>query len=151
MKRILFGAAVVATALVLGGAGLVQPAVAQTKSKMCANGFPEWANEAFTTRNQGNFRCDPVTGSAAKAAQPQTKAAPAPRPQVAKVPKAKPADLEQAATASATPVAKAEPQDSASSGSSSSVSSGTTATPSAKPQCRRYLASTGQTVEVPCS
>ncbi len=152
MKRIAVVSCVALSVLAFAG-----PASAQSDSQMCANGFPAWANEAFTTRTQGNFRCDPVVKS--KKAAPQAKVvapatAPASAPKAAPQPKiaAKPVEPAPKSDETSTASTGAAPASTSTAAPATKAESGEKTTAgTSKPQCRRYLASTGQTVEVPCS
>lgn len=107
---------VLASGLALGGV-----TSATSQAVQCKNGYPSWANDAFTNRRQGGFTCDPLPEKKPKTA---TKQRPRPEPK---------RDTDTAEKSRATETADADGQ---------AAKAGT---------CRRYLASTGQTVEVPCA
>ncbi|MFZ4807987.1 MAG: hypothetical protein ACOYLQ_12070 [Hyphomicrobiaceae bacterium] len=161
----LLGVLTLATALSVAS----EPASAQ--AKMCSNGLPDWANVAFNRRSPGHAHCDRTVSN--RAARSHTVAAAQsrahakaqarsefptkaksqvglePAPQVAALPKPTTGKKNRVVAVANDQVGDdtdvpnsvrlSEP---ARQGAGSTGKSGT---------CRRYLASTGQTVEVPCS
>lgn len=123
----------------LAGVGAVMLAVvsvstAGAQTTTCKNGRPDWASKALEGRCESQ-------GADAPQAKPQRIV----RPKVAKHQPAATArtttkNVAAPAIEAAAPVAGITPQATLPS-----------APGPAKSQCRRYLASTGQTVEVPCS
>jgi len=128
-------------------APIVTPTSAQTvkPAPKCANGLPEWANEAFAgRRGSPAYRCDPAP--AAPAAAPKARpAATQARAKQAPTTAAEPVAKKEAAAPAAVTAEPSKPTEQAAKSAEPATKVGT------KPLCRRYLASTGQTVEVPCS
>jgi hypothetical protein len=132
----------------LATAIIFAPAVSSTSAQTvkpapkCANGLPEWANDAFAGRRGSvAFRCDQSVQSPQAAPKAPRPAAQARAKQAPSTPAAEPVAKKEAA-APAEPVKTTEQ---ATKSAEPAAKAGT------KPLCRRYLASTGQTVEVPCS
>lgn len=140
-------------------AGLAVPAAAQSAtapSTMCANGYRSWANSAFTNGHQAGFLCIPAASKgkaagAASAATAQQRREAAIQQQKAAA--ARKQAAQQRALQKSQVAATRETDAPAESGTSAAAAPSTTAKApdGSKPLCRRYLASTGQTVEVPCT
>jgi len=146
------------------------PDSASAQAKMCSNGLSNWANAAFNPREPGNYRCDgkvtqkkfdaqssamaqarahaKAQAQAQAQAQAKTQAAIEAAPQLASLPKPPTGKKNRVAAAAKYQVGDdsdvpnsvrlAEPVRQANGSTNKST------------LCRRYLASTGQTVEVPC-
>jgi hypothetical protein len=146
MVRVSLG--LLASAVILAFAVPSTSAQTVKAAPKCANGLPEWANDAFAgRRGSAAFRCDQPLSSQqaapkAKQQRPATQARAKQAPASAAV---EPVATKEASASASPTTDPAKSTEQATKSAEPATKAGT------KPLCRRYLASTGQTVEVPCS